>query len=54
MTPLEYMVRQVNKHRMNYEREGKRGVPDEVLHNIMAKISYYEAAVEALKGSDAE
>lgn len=55
MTALEYMKRQLQKHCMNYQRESARGVPEEVLFNISMKISYYEAAVEALKeGADHE
>ena len=50
MTALEYMEKQLNKHRANYERESARGVPEEMLNNILAKIGYYEAAVKALKG----
>ena len=50
MTALEYMEKQVEKHRINYNREILRGVPEEMLQNIRAKIGYYEAAVEALKG----
>ena len=49
MTALEYMEKQVNKHRINYNREVLRGVPEEMLQNIRAKISHYEEAVEALK-----
>lgn len=49
MTALEYMIKQLNKHRLNLERETKRGVPEEMLRNIEAKIGYYEAAIEALK-----
>lgn len=49
MTALEYMEKQVAKHRKNFEREGNRGVPAEMLNNIQLKIKYYEAAVEALK-----
>lgn len=48
MTALEYMKRQVQKHRQNFDRESSRGVPEEMLRNIRKKISYYEAAVEAL------
>ena len=48
MTALEYMERQVQKHRQNFERESSRGVPEEMLQNISKKIRYYEAAVEAL------
>ena len=49
MTALEYMQKQVHKHRMNYKRESTRGVSEEMLHNIKMKIHYYEAAVKALK-----
>lgn len=49
MTTLEYMERQVAKHRFNFERENKRGVPYVMLDNIQRKINYYEEAVEALR-----
>lgn len=49
MTALEYMQKQVNKHRLNYKREKARGVPEKMLNDILAKIGYYEAAVNALK-----
>ena len=49
MTALEYMEKQVDKHFKNFEREFKRGVPNEQPYDIMAKISYYKAAVEALR-----
>lgn len=49
MTTLEYMQRQLNKHRLNYEREAARGVPDEQLHNIEQKIRHYEEAVAAIE-----
>ena len=49
MTTLEYMERQILKHRFNYQREFARAVPTEQLRNIEAKICYYEEAVEALK-----
>jgi hypothetical protein len=49
MTAIEYMEKQLQKHRVNYNREVLRGVPEEMLHNISLKIGYYEKAVEALK-----
>ena len=49
MTALEYMEKQWNKHCMNLGREIARGAPQEVLDNIRLKISYYEAAIEALR-----
>ena len=48
MTALEYMQRQVLRHKFNYQREFARSVPTEQLRNIEAKIRYYEEAVEAL------
>ena len=48
MTALKYMENQVVKHRLNFDREFARGVPEEMLENIRKKISYYEEAVEAL------
>lgn len=50
MTALEYMERQLKKHTMNLERERKRGAPEEVLDDIALKISYYEEAVEDMRG----
>ena len=50
MTALEYMEKQLVKHHFNYEREKTRGVPEKMLNDILAKIGYYEAAVNALKG----
>ena len=52
MTALEYMEKQVQKHRQNFEREQKRGAPDAMLICIGLKISYYEQAVEALRMED--
>lgn len=49
MTTLEYMKRQLDNHRLNYERETARGVPEEQLHNIEQKIKHYEEAVAALE-----
>jgi hypothetical protein len=51
MTALEYMEKQLQKHRQNFERESARGVPADVMYNILMKIHYYEAAVAALKRS---
>jgi hypothetical protein len=48
MTALEYMEKQANKHKLNYDREAVRGASEEQLRNIMLKIGYYEKAVEAL------
>ena len=52
MTALEYMEKQVSKHRLNFNREWERGAPEEVLANIWLKITHYQAAVDALKEAD--
>lgn len=49
MTALEYMERQIVKHRLNHEQAFARNAPEEQLANIRAKIGYYEAAAEALR-----
>ena len=49
MTAIEYMEKQLQKHRQNFERESARGVPADMMYNILMKIHYYEAAVAALK-----
>ena len=49
MTALEYMEKQLKKHRANYVRESLRGASDHMLDDIKSKISYYELAVEALR-----
>ena len=49
MTALEYMEKQILKHRQNFIREYDRGAPQEDLENIKLKISYYEEAIVALK-----
>ena len=49
MTALEYMEKQIQKHHKNYDREMSRGVPEEMLSNILLKITYYESAAEALR-----
>jgi hypothetical protein len=52
LTAIEYMEKQVQKHRLNYKRESERGVPEEMLRNMEKKIGYYEAAVDALRKDD--
>jgi hypothetical protein len=49
VTAIEYMERQVQRHRLNYDRESARGAHEEMLRNIRKKLGYYEAAVEALR-----
>ena len=54
MTALEYMEKQLLRHRLTYEREVARGVPEEQSNNILAKIGYYEKAVNALRVVEAQ
>ena len=49
MTAIEYMEKQIQKHRQNYVRELARGVSKEMLDNIKLKISYYETAIESMR-----
>ena len=49
MTALEYMEKQLQKHKLNLIRELDRGVPKEVTDNIRLKISYYNEAAKALR-----
>ena len=48
MTALEYMEKQVQKHRQDYIREYSRFAPQKMLDNILMKVNYYELACEAL------
>ena len=48
MTSLEYMQRQIVKHKLNHDREFARNAPEEMLANIRMKISFFEDAVRAL------
>ena len=49
MTALEYMEKQLSKHKANYVRESNRGVPEKMLNDIQSKIDYYTNAVDALR-----
>lgn len=49
MTALEYMEKQLQKHRRNFEKEWDRGAPEDMLKHILEKIEHYSAAVEALR-----
>ena len=49
MTALEYMEKQIQHHRISHIQAVDRNAPKEMLENIRRKISYYEAAVEALR-----
>ena len=48
MTTLEFIEKQLEKHRNNLAHELNRGVPDEVIHNIKEKIRHYEVVVSKL------
>lgn len=52
MTALEYMEKQVEKHRNSFQREALRNAPAEQLQNIREKIWHYQEAVEALRMAD--
>ena len=52
MTAIDYMEKQLRKNQRIYNSEFKRGAPEEILRNIEKKISYYQAAVDALKAKE--
>ena len=54
MTALEYMEKQVCKHSKNYVREWSRGVPEEMLRDILVKMLCYAEAAEALRKVEVE
>lgn len=45
MTTLEFMGKQLMKHRADYERESKRGASEEILRNIDEKIYHYQTVI---------
>ena len=47
MTALEYMKKQIVKHKINLDHHPY--APQEQIDNIRAKIGYYEEAVKALE-----
>ena len=50
MTSLEYMRKQAEKARRNYEiAKARRGVTQKELNDIMSRVRYYESAVKALE-----
>ena len=48
MTALEYMEKQAQSNRINYNRQVLRNAPEKDLENIKKNVGYYEEAVEAL------
>lgn len=48
MTALEYMEKQLLKHRVNLKRATDRNAPAHEIENIKNKIIYYGKAVDAL------
>lgn len=52
MTTIEYMEKQIKKHRLNIERAKKRNATIDEIESIRRKIFYYTEAVTALKGGE--
>ena len=49
MTTLEYMEKQLKKHKMDLEGQRNRNAPSEVLDNIQKKIEHYKAVCDVLR-----
>ena len=54
MTTLEFMEKELGKHKLNLERQTDRNAPIEDVENIKIKISHYEKVCELLKGAEQE
>jgi hypothetical protein len=54
MTTLEFMQKELRKCQVNLEQQIARNAPPDNIENIKAKISHYEEACEALKGSESK
>ena len=54
MTTLEFMEKELGKHKLNFERQTDRNTPIKNVENIKIKISHYEKVCELLKGSEGE
>ena len=52
MTTLEFMEKELGKHKLNLERQTDRNAPIEDVENIKIKISHYEKVCELLKGGE--
>lgn len=50
MTTLEFMTKELNKHKLNLERQTGKNAPNEDVENLKIKISHYEKVCELLKG----
>ena len=49
MTALEYMEKQISKHRANWIWAIERNAPEKDIENLWKKVCYYGEAIEALK-----
>jgi hypothetical protein len=49
MTTLEYMQKQLRKHKLSCERAIERKAPEQDILNLNEKISHYEYVCELLK-----
>ena len=54
MTTLEYMKRELVKHRLNLRKAIERKALDYEIDNIERKIKYYEDVVEKLQGTSSQ
>lgn len=52
MTTLEFMEKELRKHKLNLEKQTDRNAPIEDIENIKIKISHYEKVCELLKGAE--
>ena len=48
MTTLQYMQKQLEKHKTNLHRAIAKKAPEEEIESVKNKIGYYETAISAL------
>lgn len=54
MTTLEFMEKELRKHKLDLKRQTDRNAPIKDVENIKIKISHYEKVCELLKGGEAD
>lgn len=54
MTTLEFMEKELRKHKLDLKRQTDRNAPIGDIENIKIKISHYEKVCELLKGGEKE
>lgn len=49
MSTLEFMEKELNRHKSNLDRETRRNAPEEHIENLKKKVGYYTEVCEVLR-----